>query len=179
MKKIYLIAGHHNADPGAVSGTEKESDLTKELRGLIKSELTRLEPSVMVIIDEDAHNLSMVIQTINRTIEEDDVLIDIHFNASSNTSATGTEVLVKNDSLPIRVSAAKVLSEIISEVVRIKNRGVKTEKDSARGKIAILHGTGKRYLLEVCFLSNKDDMKKYHAEKLDLAKDLAIEILKL
>ena len=46
---IYLSAGHHDKDSGAVSGKFIERDLTKESRFLIESNL----PSNQVIKDKD------------------------------------------------------------------------------------------------------------------------------
>ena len=173
--KIFLIAGHHNADPGAVNSTEKESDLTKELRGLIHDAIRELNPSVQIILDYDADTLPQVISKVNREIQDGDILIDVHFNSFSNGSATGAEVLVKNGS-PNLVRAA-VYSKIIANTIGIKDRGAKTEAQSHRSKLPILHGNGSRYLFEVCFMSNSVDMEKYHSRKLELAKNLASEIL--
>jgi len=173
--KIYLIAGHHNADPGAVNSTEKESDLTKELRSLIHDEIRRANPSIQIFLDYDGHTLAQVISEVNKTIQNDDLLIDIHFNSFSSPTATGAEVLIKNESNRGR---AATYSKLIADTIGVKNRGPKTESESHRGRLAILHGTGERYLFEICFMSNESDMEKYHSNKRDLARELASEILK-
>jgi N-acetylmuramoyl-L-alanine amidase len=173
-RKIYLIAGHSNSDPGAVS-TVKEADLTKELRNLVRFNLERFMPSLEIVTDNDSDSLSEVIKEVNRTITERDILIDIHFNSFTNQKATGAEVLVKNDSGAKITENAKKLALLISVTLGIANRGVKTEKDSARKKIGILHGSGDRYLIEVAFISNPEELIKYQINKHILASAITEE----
>lgn len=182
MKKVYLIAGHHNNDPGAVSqhpelgGTITEAELTQELRDLVFHYFVahnELDP----IKDNDAHTLQQVLNEINRTISRDDIVVDLHFNAF-NGRATGVEVLIPTINSAIERSLATSICERLADIMQIRNRGLRREADTPRGRIAILHGTGHRILIEVCFKDNPSDMKAYWKNKHLVAEAIAYEVEK-
>lgn len=174
-EKLYPLAGHHNNDSGAVSNGVKEAELTKELRNLITCELAKLG-FLDFQTDNDNDTLGVVINKIAPT--KDDVVFDIHFNASTNAQATGTEVLVSNNASNKSKDLAKEVAQNTASILGIKNRGVKTESQSARGKLAILNLKGAACLLEVCFITNPDDLKAYQANKERLAKETAKLLIK-
>jgi N-acetylmuramoyl-L-alanine amidase len=182
MNTLYLIAGHHHNDPGAVSnhaslgGRVKEADLTIELRGLIKMyfELYNDNP---VVIDNDSHVLSRVISEIASTIKRDDIMVDIHFNAF-NGRATGVEVIVPRISSAKERNLADNICINLADIMKIPNRGVKGEDKTARGRIGILAGTGNRILIEVCFKDNPVDMLAYQKNKHLVADSIAQSIEK-
>ena len=178
MKKLFLIAGHSLNDPGAVS-TLTEAELTRELRGLIAGKLIKFNPEMIIVQDSDKDSLGKVLTQIAGAIEPGDLLIDIHFNAFPNPKATGAEVLVKNGASERQLKTAAGLSSVIASTLGLVNRGAKTEKDAARQRIGILHGDGDRYLLEICFISNPEDLKQYQKFKFILADALSLEIEKL
>lgn len=173
MGKIYLISGHHNADPGAIGNGFKEADLTKELRGLIYCAIRKHDKGVEVLLDYDNDTLSQVIAKVKETATSNDVLLDIHFNAFSKPSATGTETLVANNARSFSVTLAKRISKAGAQVLEIHDRGYKTESQSHRGKLGILHTAASSVLWEVTFITNPDDMKKYQAKKQVLADHIA------
>lgn len=166
MNKIYLIAGHYNRDSGATAlhketGSIKESDLTIELRYLIKSYLQH----EAIITDNDNHSLPDVIKEINKSITAKDILVDLHFNSFHNQSATGTEIYVPDKYSRKEVELATELNIKLSEIMGIPNRGNKTPNQSARGRIGILEGAGTRILMEICFISNINDITSYIKHK--------------
>ncbi len=164
---IFLSAGHHNADPGAVANGIKESDLTKELRALIAVYLKSKNHGVILDLDSETNS-----QYQSRIKPGDgSVLCDLHFNASPKASATGTEVIVANNANGIELKLAAELAAGTAKILGITNRGVKTESQSARGKIGILNlKAGIDCLIEVCFISNPSDVEKYQAKKIELAR---------
>ena len=172
-KTIFLCAGHHNNDSGAIGiDGVKESDLTKELRDLIASEL-----GDGVWLDSDGDHLSQVVMKIVSLSKEEDIVCDLHFNAYDSPSACGCEVIVANKARDVECELAQKLVDKISEVLGIKNRGVKTESDSHRGQLAMMRPKGINVLIEVCFITNENDLKSYLANKDKLASSIA-EILK-
>lgn len=167
---IFLSAGHHNADPGAMGNGYKESELTKELRELIFAEIKRLGGNV--ILDKDFETLSQYIGRIKPG--SGSVVCDLHFNASSNNSATGAECLYKNKANEDSISLSKEIAETISKSLGIKNRGAKSESQSARGRLAVLHtNAGISCLPEICFITNKTDMEAYQKKKKQVAACIA------
>jgi N-acetylmuramoyl-L-alanine amidase len=60
----------------------------------------------------------------------------------------------------------------------MKVPGVKLEKESARGSLGWMRLTGENVLLEVCFISNKEEMENYQNKKHYLAKVIAYTLFK-
>ena len=154
---IYLIAGHSNSDSGAVSNGLKEADLTKRIRDLIYARIKQLSPTALVTKDDDKDTLNQVISKIKPHITSKDVLLDIHYNAST-PQATGVECFVSNNASQKSKDLAKEIAEITHKITGIKNRGVKKESQSARGKLGILNMKGTAVLWEVAFITNNSDI---------------------
>ena len=180
--KIYLIAGHSLLDSGATIDRQdlfkviKESQLAIQLRDLIKVYLDTYS-SVEVITDEDNLNLSEVIQEINKTIKKEDLVIDIHFNAFNKT-VKGTEAFIPTVSSKIERELSLAILKTTSDIIKTPNRGVKTEQQSNRRRLGILHGVGHRILWEVCFMDNKEELNQYISNIYILANDVSEEIEK-
>lgn len=152
---IYLSAGHHNSDPGAVANGYKESELCIKIRDAVAKELDKR--GYKYILDKDSETLSQYIARIKPG--SGSVVCDIHFNAVANSTATGVEVFYKNDnSKPIAAS----LSAELARVQGLKDRGAKGPKESNRGSLAILNTkAGIAVLPEIGFISNKNDLKAF------------------
>lgn len=166
IQVVFPSAGHHDNDPGAVYNGVKEADLTKEFRNLVSDCLAaKGHPHIM---DKDSETNAKYQSRIKPG--SGSVLLDIHFNASSNINATGTEMIVSNKASKESVAMATELAKGTAAILGITNRGVKTEAQTARGKIGILNiGAGIAVLAELCFLSNPSDMANYENCKHDLA----------
>jgi N-acetylmuramoyl-L-alanine amidase len=173
-KKIYPLAGHSNTDPGAIANGYREADLTKELRNIIVNELKKRN-YLKFQIDDDKDGLSTVLKKINPG--KKDILLDIHFNSASPT-ATGTEVFISNYAGDTSKNFAKELVDGTSKIIGITNRGVKPESLSARKRLAVLNKNGAAALIEVCFITNANDMAKYQANKIKLAAFIAELLIK-
>lgn len=171
---IYISAGHHNADPGAVGNGYKEADLNKELRNAVIKELDLMK--VKYIIDKDSETNTQYQRRIKPG--SGSVLFDIHFNSSSNATATGTEMIVAKNANKESKDMAKELLDVTVKLTGLRSRGVKTEADSHRGRLGILHtGAGISVLAEIAFISNKSDILAYKKALPELAKAYA-KILK-
>lgn len=173
---IYLSAGHHDKDLGAVSGSFVERDLTKEMRGLIEFNL----PPSQLVKDKDFETNSIYQSRIKPG--SGSVVLDIHFNSGSPT-ATGTECFVNKkdfaDKNSLSYKMAAEISKATSELLGISNRGVKSEDQSQHSRIGILNlNSGVSVLWEICFISNPLNMQKYTQYKKDLSKKIAEILLK-
>lgn len=173
---IYIPAGHSLKDPGAIGyGKIKEADLTIELRNLIAEELRALRAKFFM--DYDHETLAQVIKRFKPGTGS--VLFDIHFNAFNDVRSKGTEVIVKDNPNHMELAMAKEICAKISTVSNIYNRGAKTESQSHRGRLGILHTkAGISALGEICFITNPDDLRLYQAAKLTIAKDIAAILVK-
>ena len=184
MKKLFLIAGHHNNEPGATAvhpilGNLKEADLTKEVRDLLMLSLQQFNKDMAITKEDDGHTLAQVIKWLGTEMNEEDVMLDIHFNSFSNPQANGAETVIKNGSDENMIKLANAFSDTIAVSLEIKNRGSKTEAQSGRPKLGILHGKGTRIILEICFISNTADMDAYTKNKHILIDNLCYQIEKI
>ena len=75
--------------------------------------------------------------------------------------------------LDSRLSSLPAPAPATSLVLGIKNRGVISETASHRGRLGLMRENGTVSLLELCFISNPNDLKAYHAKKNVLAKEIA------
>jgi len=180
MRKIFISAGHSNRpgrDRGASGNGFVEGELTVDLRNLIVSELKKL--GVNVIVDKDDSILSESITFFKNLTTNTCIVLDIHWNAGPAT-ATGTETLIPAQNTEFERNLAAKLSKVVSDRLGIPMRGrhsglsgVKTEADSHHGRLGWMRLTGENVLMEVCFISNPNDMKSYQDNKLKLAEDIA------
>jgi N-acetylmuramoyl-L-alanine amidase len=172
---IYVTAGHSNQDPGASGNGYTEAALAKEFRDLVLRQLSNM--NIKAWFDNDNDTLNSVLQKMNPN--ESDVCLDIHFNAGPPT-ATGVEVITADRFTREELGAATRMSVNCSKILGIRNRGVKTEKDTARKMIGILRNEkGINLLLEICFISNANDMKAYQSKKRELAVEVALHVAEL
>lgn len=154
---VYIFAGHHNKDSGAIGNGFKESDLTKIVRDMICFRIKELQPNILIDKDDDDDTLSQLIAKIKPKMNSDDIILDIHYNSGPPT-ATGVECLVSNNAGQKSKDIAKDICDITTKITGLKNRGVKKESDSARGKLGILNLKGSAVIWEVGFISNINDL---------------------
>lgn len=155
MKKFVISSGHGKIVGGAVGFINERAEAVKVVdrvyailtnsyngRGYRYHESTAQNQS---------QNLANIVNYHNSKDRELDV--SVHFNSAS-ASATGTECLYYDaKSLSTKMSAA------MAKALDIRDRGPKERKE-----LYFLRNTTKpAILLEVCFVSNKDDAAKYKA----------------
>lgn len=175
MRRVFLIAGHNGEGTGA-NGFIDEGKETIVLRDLIAKNL--YEMGIVVIKDDNLTPLTKAVQWLRNQITKKDICIDIHFNASTKPQVSGTEIFIPENATNDEKELANILLISITNILGTNNRGVKTEKQTNRGKIAMLSGFDCcNILLEVCFVSNKADADAYNSCKKELAYELALDIL--
>lgn len=157
---IFLSAGHHLKDPGAIANGVQENKLAIELRDKICRQLK--DAGVEYETDRDDETLALYLARIKPTSSS--LTCELHFNAATPT-ATGIEVIVAENASFDSRRLAEELCRTGSEILRIPNRGVKTEKQTHRGQLAIMRKPGKVALVEVCFITNKQDLMSYESNK--------------
>lgn len=153
MKKVVISSGHGAIVGGAVGYINERAEAVKVvervtaiLKNEYKGEVTKYHESTA---KSQSQNLANIVNFHNGKSRDLDV--SVHFNSAS-ASATGTECLYYDaKSLSVKMSAA------MAKAMGIKDRGAKERKE-----LYFLRNTNKpAILLEVCFVSNKDDVAKY------------------
>lgn len=170
---VFVSAGHHAKDSGAVANGYQENKLTMELRDMVVPALKRFLPDVTT--DIDSETLGEYLKRIKTG--NGSVVCEFHFDAA-NGKASGTTALVGDDADRLDKMFAAELCGITSEILGIPNRGVKSESESHRGRLGLMRETGTVALLEVCFIDNVSDMAAYQAKKAALANAYAAILYK-
>lgn len=175
---IFNLAGHNpqgiKKDPGAVANGLHEANITVEFRDLVSKNLTKMGASF--IVDNDDERLGEVLARIKTG--NGSVVLEFHCDAAASASATGTTALIEAEADRLDRAFAKELVDVTSEVLGIKNRGVKSETESHRGSLGLMREEGIICLLELFFLTNKQDIKLYDANKEKLAMRIAGILIK-
>ena len=165
----FISAGHHLKDSGAVcSGTQENLEAIK-FRDIVVNYAKSF--GLKIITDNDNETLAQYLKRIETGVGS--VVVEFHFDASTNPQATGTTCLIGNDADRLDKAFAKELVDTTARVLGIKNRGVITESQSHRGRLGLMREQGIVALLELCFISNADDMKQYNANQYTLGAEIA------
>lgn len=187
MRRLFISAGHSanggtdkGVPPTPFSKGKTEGELTLALRNALADTLNGM--GIEVHKDKDTNALKETLAHIKNifTSKPNDILIDIHFNAF-NGKASGVEVIIPNHPTPKEGGMAHKICDLLSSF-GFKNRGVKSEKKTARGTLGWMRPAGENILIEVCFMDNEGDMKiyfeKFHEIQYTLALLLRDEFLK-
>lgn len=159
----FISGGHHLADSGAVSpdGKITEFKFCAAFRDMQVADLKEFRPDIKIVVDKDSETLSRYLSRIKTG--SGSVVIEFHLNSAVNKIgrplATGVEVLVADKHTPNSRAMAAELSQAIANSFGLKNRGVKTEKDSARKSLAFVRVPGTVALIELGFINNPHDME--------------------
>lgn len=164
----FISAGHHNKDSGAVGCGTQENWETKKFRDLVVPHAKQL--GVKVITDDDNETLSQYLTRIQTG--SGSVVVEFHFDAANGT-ASGSTAIVGSDADRLDKAFAQELVDLTAKIIGIKNRGVKSEAESHRGRLGLMREQGIVCLLELCFIDNQSDMKAYNNVKELLAKEVA------
>ena len=157
--KLLLIAGHGANDPGACSSYGIERDEARKVAARLV-ELFKNYKDVSVDVYPTGRNCYADVTngSVQVNMANYDYVFEVHFN-SATASAKGTEVWVTPMESSVDVEK-KVVNNLSS--VGFVNRGVKKEYFAV-----ITHAKNKgasSALVEVCFISNQNDMNLYKSK---------------
>jgi N-acetylmuramoyl-L-alanine amidase len=169
---IFISAGHHLKDPGAVANGVQENQLTIILRDLVTKALTKMGAKFKV--DNDTETLAAYLGRIKTGTGS--VICELHFNASAG-KAEGIEVIIPERNTADERALAAAICDAGHATMGLLYRGVIDETKSARKRLGLMRKEGINVLVEVCFITNKSDLKKYESGKALFAQKLA-ELLK-
>ena len=166
--KVYLNAGHdRELDSGAVNThlALLESELTYALAMQVKD---CLERSGIAVLFGQKDDLYVICDEANEA--EADVVVSIHFNAF-NKKASGTETLVSGT--PSSILLGHSIQSNIKAVLCLPDRGLKE-----RPGLFVLRNTAMpAVIVEVCFMDNDYDIKRYQHCQDETARAIATGIM--
>lgn len=177
---IYISAGHRGPGTGATGYIDEGAETIDLRNDIIIQMMDGTAGNANMRHDNDRAQLAAVVQDVNRwcTDRERDFAIELHFNASSDPAAHGTECIIADRHSRRSEQIAAALNAAICQVLcthdRTRGVGYKTESSSARGRLGFLSQTScPAVILEVCFVSSRADAETYQANKEQLASRLA------
>lgn len=165
--KILVSAGHGGASPGASYFGHTEAALMLELRNYVAMRL--LERGHAVMQDGGDHE-NLPLPEAVKLVKGMDVAIELHTNALPGGGGSGVEVV----SLPKHKAQAQKLARAIGRALSIPVRregGWMRQEDTPHGSLAFVRAGG--MVVEVFFLSNKDELDRYLRSKHDVAEAIA------
>lgn len=176
MSKVYLDAGHGGSDPGAVGHGLREKDLTLKLAKYTRDYLIDNYEKVSVKLSRETDKyLTLKQRTDDANKWKADVLVSIHINAATSSSATGYEDFIWNGTVSqnTRNLQNTIHAEMIKVFKNFRNRGKK------RANFHMLRESRMSAVLpEFLFITNKNDAVFLKSDKnlKNVAKHLAIGI---
>lgn len=173
-EKIILDAGHHLGDPGAVHNGNTEFELMRNFRRKLAA---RLAKRGHTFIEDKDHETNRQFQNrIRPLLETGDITLSFHMNSSATGKASGTEAFISRHAGRDSKAAAKEIVDGLSNIMNIRNRGVKVESQSQHSRLGILNMKGSAVLIEFGFIQT--DLKVFlekEEEILDLIERIAIK----
>lgn len=169
MKQIFISAGHSDQDPGAVANGTTEAAVVLEFRDLVADNLHALGAR----FERDGiKGQNLPLREAVKKISRDSISVEFHLNAASSKTATGVETLSSEK----HKEFCSYLCELISLRLGIRNRGAKDEGSGQHSRLAFVQAGG--VIVELFFLTNEQDLKKYQVQKHDLAREVAEYLVK-
>lgn len=178
---IYLSAGHHNKDSGAVATHNnvvyKENAITISFRDGTNNHLK--SKGIKAIIDNDSETLSAYLARIKPG--SGSVVTEYHTNAFTNPKATGIELIIPNNYSKENYRLASLIAiglhKITGLTLRNNGTGVITEAKSKRGSLGIMRKSGIVIIIELGFISNPNDVKVILAKRDEICKFVADSLI--
>lgn len=161
MAKLYIIAGHGAGDPGAVGNGYQEAERVRALAWKIK-ELGGDQVEVL-----DTNRDWFRDGGINRLdLPKGAELLELHMD-SATASARGGHVIINGNYAADDYD--KRLAQNIAQVFPGRSNTIVARTDLANPQRAAARGISYR-LLEVCFITNSQDMQKFNSDLDGVAK---------
>lgn len=164
-KGLFISAGHSDTDPGAVGNGHTEADIVLAFRDAVCDEL---DAKGIHYGSDGRRGVNLPLRQAIDRAQHHDIAVEWHCNAFSDPSATGVETLSNNDDKQL----GEALCEAVSDTLGIANRGAKGEASGQHSRLGFV-SRGGGIIVELFFITNKQDMSAYYRHKTALAQAAA------
>ena len=181
-RKPYIcVSAGHNPKGKIACGASDYLDESTEARWVTKEVIRLLKKAKIKTKNCTVNNGTNQRDVLSKICSKSnsapaDLTVSIHFNSStheskSNNKTMGVECLVLSD----EGIKHKVSSAVCSRISKLgfANRGIKVRDDL----YFLRHTSAPAILIEVCFVSDKDDAVLYKKKKKEVAKAIADSII--
>lgn len=176
-KKVFIIAGHGEGDPGACSVWGHEADYTRELATLIKKALGTKVAVTMYDQNKNCYTQSKAGNVPDYA--KYDFTLEVHFNAKAKKDPYGDGKFTGIGGYIHPNNAGKGIARaIIDRVVALGFKEWLLDNSTGLLNLNRAQAAGAKYfLLETAFIDDGDDMGWYTARKSETARAIAQGIL--
>lgn len=165
---VVLDPGHGGSDPGAVSGSLRESDLNLKISQYTKAELEKYSGIIVKMTRTSDTYVGLEERTQIAKNYGANILISQHLNSAAS-SANGSEVYVSLDSR-FNASSTSLGSKITNRLagLGLNNRGVKTRQGTNGDYYSVIRNSVSRgfagIIVEGAFITGSDDREILSSE---------------
>lgn len=172
MVNITLDFGHGGKDSGATGNGLREKDRVLAIGLKVGKELERQKLNVTYTRKGDIF-IPLKRRSEISNNSKADLFVSIHLNSFSDSTAQGFEIYNSRGSTKGLILAKDIHDEIIKQGLYTKDRGVKQASFSVIGR----RTKAKSVLLELGFISNKEDMQLLGNKEDEFVKAITVGIL--
>lgn len=164
MSRLFIISGHGAGDSGAVGNGYQEAERVRSLATKIKE----YGGDNVILSDFNLNSYKTDIISTG-VIPKDCVVLELHLDSSTNATAKGGHVIIHADLKADKYDNA--LAKMVSTMFPGRSKTISGRKDLANVLRAAASGYNYR-LLECCFISNAEDIKKFNSNIDSFAKKI-------
>lgn len=164
MSNLFIISGHGAGDSGAVGNGYQEAERVRALATKIKE----FGGDAVVLADFSLNSYKSNI--IGKgLVPKGYKILELHMDSSPHSSAKGGHVIISAKFKADKYDVA--LANMISEMFPGRSKTIVGRTDLANVNRSVSMGYNYR-LMECCFISNAEDVKKFNANIDELAKKI-------
>lgn len=171
MEIVTITAGHSNSDPGAVNGSDRESEIAQDMRNIVAHYLK--SKGVDIRTDGEGKGNLPLSEAI-KLIKGSNIAVEFHCNAAATKSAKGVEALSQLKDKIISQKLCAAVSSIMGNPLR-GDKGWKPENSGQHSRLAYVSNGG--IILELFFISNDEELSTWKQKKWLIGKAVA-EVIK-
>lgn len=167
MSIVTITAGHSNSDPGAVNGSDRESEIAQDMRNIVAHYLK--SKGVAIRTDGEGRGNLPLSQAV-KLIKGSNIAVEFHCNAAATKSAKGVEALSQTKDKVISQKLCAAVSSVMGNPLR-GDKGWKPENSGQHSRLAYVSNGG--IILELFFISNDDELSIWKQKKWLIGKAVA------
>ena len=155
MKIVTITAGHSNSDPGAVNGSDRESEIAQDMRNIVAYYLQ--SKGVAIRTDGEGKG-NLPLSEAVKLIKGSSIAVEFHCNAAASKTAKGVEALSQPKDKAISQKLCTAVSSVMGSPLR-GDKGWKAENSGQHSRLAYVSNGG--IILELFFISNDEELSTW------------------
>ena len=167
MSIATITAGHSNSDPGAVNGSDRESEIAQDMRNIVAYYLK--SKGITIRTDGEGKG-NLPLSEAVKLIKGSSIAVEFHCNAATSKAAKGVEALSQPKDKLISQKLCAAVSSVIGNPLR-GDKGWKPENSGQHSRLAYVSHGG--IILELFFISNDDELSIWKQKKWLIGKAVA------